>query len=107
MGTTGRNASRIGRACCVGRAILLLRIRVNMRVRRGWRVLVILVAVLSVAQPAYAYLDPGTGSMLLSSVTGWVAGIGLALKMYWYRVTGRVRGRGAEPGRERASRSDE
>ena len=36
--------------------------------------------------PAYAYLDPGTGSMLLQLLLGGVAGVVLIFKMYWARI---------------------
>jgi hypothetical protein len=36
--------------------------------------------------PAVAYLDPGTGSMMLQVILGGVAAIGVALKLYWYRI---------------------
>jgi len=32
---------------------------------------------------AYAYMDPGSGSMFLQLVLGGAAGIGLILKLYW------------------------
>jgi len=35
--------------------------------------------------PAYAYLDPGTGSMILQVLLGGVAGLALAGKFYWRR----------------------
>jgi hypothetical protein len=35
--------------------------------------------------PAYAYLDPGTGSMILQVLLGGVAGLALAGKLYWHR----------------------
>ncbi|MGD9020835.1 MAG: hypothetical protein PVF46_03505 [Lysobacterales bacterium] len=35
---------------------------------------------------AQAYLDPGTGSMLLQVILGGVAAIGVALKLYWHKV---------------------
>jgi hypothetical protein len=38
------------------------------------------------AQPAWAYLDPGTGSMIISAVVGLFATVGLALKTYWYKI---------------------
>ncbi len=44
------------------------------------------VALLLGASPAYAYLDPGSGSMLLQVILGGVAAIGVACKMYWYRI---------------------
>lgn len=32
-----------------------------------------------------AYLDPGTGSMLLQVILGGVAAVGVAIKLYWHR----------------------
>lgn len=34
---------------------------------------------------AHAYLDGGTGSMLLQLLLGGVAGLAIAGKLYWYR----------------------
>jgi hypothetical protein len=64
------------------------------------RVVIALAVFLSLASPAYAYLDPGTGSMLLSAVFGVVAAVALAVKMFWYRLVGFFRGRkrGPRPG---------
>jgi len=38
--------------------------------------------------PAFAYLDPSTGSMVVSAIVGIIASIALALKTYWYKVKG-------------------
>jgi len=57
------------------------------------RIAFVLVACLSIATPAYAYLDPGTGSMLVSAVLGVAAAVALAVKMFWYRVVGFFRGK--------------
>jgi hypothetical protein len=62
-----------------------------MRVSRVLRVALLVVACLSAASPAWAYLDPGTGSMLVSAVIGVVAAIGLGAKMFWYRLVGLFR----------------
>lgn len=35
---------------------------------------------------AQAYLDPGTGSMLLQVILGGVAAIGVAAKLYWHKL---------------------
>lgn len=35
---------------------------------------------------AEAYLDPGTGSMLLQVILGGIAAVGVALKLYWHRL---------------------
>lgn len=37
------------------------------------------------ASGAHAYLDGGTGSMLLQLLLGGVAGLAIAGKLYWYR----------------------
>ncbi|HEB88773.1 MAG TPA: hypothetical protein ENI85_04310 [Deltaproteobacteria bacterium] len=41
---------------------------------------------LAIAPPAQAYLDPGTGSMILQVILGGVAGLVVAGKLYWKRV---------------------
>lgn len=64
------------------------------------RIALVLAGCLAIASPAEAYLDPGTGSMLLSAVIGVVAAVGLAVKMFWYRMLGLIRSkvRGSRPG---------
>jgi hypothetical protein len=37
-------------------------------------------------QPVYAYLDPGTGSMLLQVILGGIAAVGVALKLFWHKI---------------------
>jgi hypothetical protein len=64
-----------------------------MIVSRVLRIALVLVAWLSIASPAYAYLDPGTGSMLISAVLGVAAALALAVKMFWYRLIGFFRGK--------------
>lgn len=41
---------------------------------------------LALSAPAHAYLDPGTGAMLISAIVGLFATIGLAIKTYWYKL---------------------
>ena len=38
------------------------------------------------SQNASAYLDPGTGSMILQGIIAGVAVAGFTLKSYWYRI---------------------
>lgn len=47
---------------------------------------VIFVLVILIAPNALAYLDPGTGSMMLQVILGGIAAIGVALKLFWYRI---------------------
>lgn len=37
---------------------------------------------------AFAYLDPTTGSMVVSAIVGIIASIALAVKTYWYKIKG-------------------
>lgn len=37
------------------------------------------------SSPAYAYLDPGTGSAILQGIIGAIAAIAIVLKLYWHR----------------------
>ena len=46
----------------------------------------ILIALLLIPVSASAYLDPTTGSMLISAIVGLFASLALAIKTYWYRI---------------------
>ncbi len=35
---------------------------------------------------AVAYLDPGTGSMLLQVILGGIAAVAVAIKLYWHKL---------------------
>lgn len=38
--------------------------------------------------PAYAYLDPATGSIILQGLIAGIAGLAVVLRLYWARVKG-------------------
>ena len=61
------------------------------------RIALVVIACLVMASPAYAYLDPGTGSMLVSAVLGVAAALALAVKMFWYRLIAFFRGKRPAP----------
>lgn len=44
------------------------------------------ISVIGFAPSAFAYLDPSTGSMILSAIVGVFATVGLAVKTYWYKL---------------------
>ena len=50
--------------------------------------LILSVTILLLLMPvsALAYLDPTTGSMLISAIVGLFASLVLAIKTYWYRI---------------------
>lgn len=56
-----------------------------MRPSHSWS-LCILIALSPVS--AYAYIDPGTGSVLIQGIIAAVAAIGVTLKLYWHRFIG-------------------
>jgi uncharacterized membrane protein len=35
---------------------------------------------------AYAYLDPGTGSIIIQALIGTLAGTAITLKVYWHKI---------------------
>ena len=45
-----------------------------------------IVLLLIFTNQAEAYLDPGTGSMLLQVILGGVAAVGVAIKLYWHKL---------------------
>ena len=49
-------------------------------------------ALLCLASPAFAYLDPSTGSMVVSAIVGIFASIALAVKTSWYRLKNLFKG---------------
>jgi hypothetical protein len=38
-----------------------------------------------------AYLDAGSGSLIVQAVVGGIAGVAVATKFYWRRLVGRFR----------------
>jgi hypothetical protein len=44
------------------------------------------VLIVGAVEPAYAYLDPGTGSILLQAVLATVAGALVSLKLYGQKI---------------------
>lgn len=65
----------------------------------------ILLVVFVFESSAWAYLDPGTGSMVLQLLLGGIAGAVVILKLYWSRFVGLFRGSAREES-ERSSSED-
>ena len=64
---------------------------------------VLALAAILLARPADAYLDPGTGSMVVQGMIAAIAAGAVALKLYWKRlksVFGRKPAAGAEEKQE-------
>jgi hypothetical protein len=58
-----------------------------MRKRFAAAALFAMAAVPSIATEAHAYLDPGTGSILLQLLLGGFAGLLVIIKMYWKNIS--------------------
>ena len=35
---------------------------------------------------AFAYIDPGSGSMIVQMLIGTLVGVGIAVKIYWQKI---------------------
>lgn len=57
---------------------------------------VALIPVLLTSDPAYAYLDPGTGSMVLQAIVAGFLGSLFAVKMYWAKIVAYFRKKDAD-----------
>ena len=56
--------------------------------RFGYLILIVLFLSLIAPSVVFAYLDPGSGSMLLQLVLGGLAGLAVIAKLYWQRLLG-------------------
>jgi hypothetical protein len=50
------------------------------------RIFIAILLLLLFLSDAEAYLDPGTGSMLLQVILGGIAAVGVAIKLYWHKL---------------------
>jgi len=39
---------------------------------------------------AYAYIDPGTGSLVIQVIVGVLVGTGITVKIYWYKIKEKI-----------------
>lgn len=61
-------------------------------------IVVVMVTLLLMPVSALAYLDPTTGSMLISAIVGLFASLVLAIKTYWYRIKAFLKRKPAKSG---------
>lgn len=55
------------------------------------RALIVLIFIVVVPLPAYAYLDPQTGSMIVSAIVAFVATVGMGIQVYWHKLVSLLR----------------
>ena len=68
-------------------------VRVNVARRVGGALIIALAGLALLGTPAYAYLDPGTGNVVLQLLLDGLAGIAAVVKLYWAQIVRFVRGR--------------
>jgi len=39
---------------------------------------------------AYGYIDPGSGSIVIQMIIGALVGIGITIKLYWYKFKEKI-----------------
>ena len=57
-----------------------------MKMKHFDSMIVVFLSLFLVTKPAFAYLDPGTGGMLIQIVLGGVAGLAVAGKLFWHQL---------------------
>lgn len=58
-----------------------------MKLRKCVRMTIVVLAWMTIfPSEAFAYLDPGTGSLIVQSVIAAIAAAGFALRLYWGRI---------------------
>ena len=64
--------------------------------KQGIQIAVTVLACTVLAAPSYAYLDPGTGSIILQSALAGIAVAMGVLRLYWYRLKAFFSGKTSE-----------
>ena len=54
------------------------------------------VLIASIITPAHAYLDPGTGSAIVTAILGFFAAIAFTVRKYYYRIMSVFRGKSGQ-----------
>ena len=49
-------------------------------------ILLVFIIILTNINNAFAYIDPGTGSIIVQMIIGGLVGVGIAIKVFWYRI---------------------
>ena len=48
----------------------------------------VFIGLLITSFPAFAYIDPGSGSAIMSAIIGFFVAVAMAVKTYWYKIKG-------------------
>ena len=58
--------------------------------------LLLTLAIMLLSAPAFAYIDPGTGSFLVQGIIAAVIGAGVAGKLFWHKIKAVLTGKSIE-----------
>lgn len=47
---------------------------------------IVFTALVMVCGPVFSYIDPGSGSAIMSAIIGFFVALGLVVKTYWYKL---------------------
>lgn len=59
-------------------------------------ILLVTMALMLISAPAFAYIDPGTGSFLVQGIIAAVIGIGVTGKLFWAKIKSALTGKPIE-----------
>ena len=57
-----------------------------MKTQQMLRILITPLLMLTWQDPAYGYIDPGSGSAIMSAIIGFFVAAGMLVKTYWYKL---------------------
>ncbi len=61
-----------------------------------FHILALTIALIFISAPAFAYIDPGTGSFLVQGIIAAVIGVGVTGKLYWSKIKAMLTGKAME-----------
>jgi hypothetical protein len=61
--------------------------------RPAARYAILFAVYVSLTSPAYAYIDPGTGSVITTTILGFLGAVAYTVRKYFYRLGDFFRGR--------------
>ena len=52
----------------------------------NFKFLILIISFCSLNTNAYAYIDPGTGTIIIQAIVGAIAAGAVTIKIYWYKL---------------------
>ena len=58
----------------------------NMSMKNYFEFAVVTIILMITGQQAHAYIDPGSGSLIMTAIMGFIAAIGFTFRKYFYKL---------------------